>query len=158
MEALYTRIPVSGTFMCASVHVWQVASVSDCDHMDYDPPVSSVHGILQARILEWVAVPSFRGILPIWGSNPHLLCLLHWQAVSLPLVPPGKPLKPSEFSPKWSQPHWFGVQTCPSLNSFLWLQSFLFILFVYPRGLSLLLAQHLICIRRLQICNRSDYS
>ena len=25
------------------------------------------------------------------GSNPHLLCLLHWQAGSLPLVPPGKP-------------------------------------------------------------------
>ena len=26
--------------------------------MDYSPPGSSVHGILQARILEWVAVPS----------------------------------------------------------------------------------------------------
>ena len=25
------------------------------------------------------------------GSNPGLLCLLHWQAGSLPLVPPGKP-------------------------------------------------------------------
>ena len=24
------------------------------------------------------------------GSNPHLLCLLHWQAGSLPLAPPGK--------------------------------------------------------------------
>ena len=24
------------------------------------------------------------------GSNPRLLCLLHWQANSLPLVPPGK--------------------------------------------------------------------
>ena len=32
-----------------------------CDPMDYSPPVSSVHGILQARILEWVAMPSFRG-------------------------------------------------------------------------------------------------
>ena len=27
-----------------------------CDPMDYSPPVSSVHGILQARILEWVAI------------------------------------------------------------------------------------------------------
>ena len=26
------------------------------------------------------------------GSNLHLLCLLHWQAVSMPLAPPGKPL------------------------------------------------------------------
>ena len=31
-----------------------------CDPMDCSPPGSSVHGILQARILEWVAVPSFR--------------------------------------------------------------------------------------------------
>ena len=29
--------------------------------MDYSPPGSAVHGILQARILEWVAVPSSRG-------------------------------------------------------------------------------------------------
>ena len=31
-----------------------------------------------------------RGILPTQGPNPHLLCLLHWQAGSLPLVLPGK--------------------------------------------------------------------
>ena len=29
-----------------------------CDPMDCNPPGSSVHGILQARILEWVAIPS----------------------------------------------------------------------------------------------------
>ena len=34
-----------------------------CDPMDYSPPGSSVHGILQARILERVAVPSS------WGSS-----------------------------------------------------------------------------------------
>ena len=27
-----------------------------CDTMDYSPPGSSIHGILQARILEWVAI------------------------------------------------------------------------------------------------------
>ena len=43
-------------------------------------PGPSVHGILQARILEWVAMPSSRGIFPTQGSNP---CLLHWQADSL---------------------------------------------------------------------------
>ena len=32
-----------------------------CDPVDYCPPGSSVHGILQARILEWVAMPSSRG-------------------------------------------------------------------------------------------------
>ena len=31
-----------------------------CNSMDYSPPGSSVHGILQTRILEWVAMPSSR--------------------------------------------------------------------------------------------------
>ena len=34
-----------------------------CDPMDYSPPSSSLHGILQARILEWVAMPSFYYVL-----------------------------------------------------------------------------------------------
>ena len=32
-----------------------------------------------------------QGIFPTQGSNPCFLCLLHWQAGSLPLVPPGRP-------------------------------------------------------------------
>ena len=32
-----------------------------CDHMDCSPPSSSVHGILQAGILEWVAIIFTRG-------------------------------------------------------------------------------------------------
>ena len=32
-----------------------------CDPRDCSPPGSSVHGILQARILEWVAIPFSRG-------------------------------------------------------------------------------------------------
>ena len=32
-----------------------------CDPMDCSPPSSSVHGILQARIVEWVAMPLSRG-------------------------------------------------------------------------------------------------
>ena len=50
-------------------------------------------GILQARILEWVvAMTSFMGYSHAGDrTHPDLLCLLHWQAGSLPLVPPGKP-------------------------------------------------------------------
>ena len=33
-----------------------------CDPMDCSPPGSSVHGILQARILEWVAIPFSKGM------------------------------------------------------------------------------------------------
>ena len=32
-----------------------------CDPMDCRPPGSSAHGVLQARIMEWVAMPSSRG-------------------------------------------------------------------------------------------------
>ena len=35
--------------------------LTPCDPTDCSPPGSSVHGILQTRILEWVAVPSSRG-------------------------------------------------------------------------------------------------
>ena len=34
--------------------------LTHCDPMDYSPPGSSVHGILQARTLEWVTMPSSR--------------------------------------------------------------------------------------------------
>ena len=44
-----------------------------CDPMDYSLPGSSVHGIFQARILEWVAMASSRGIFPTQGLNPGLL-------------------------------------------------------------------------------------
>ena len=41
-----------------------------CDPMDCSQPGSSVHGILQARILEWVAIPS-PGDLPNPGIKPR---------------------------------------------------------------------------------------
>ena len=41
-----------------------------CDAMECRLPGSSVHGIFQARILEWVAFLFSRGIFPTQGSNP----------------------------------------------------------------------------------------
>ena len=43
-----------------------------CDPMDGSPPGSSVHGILQARILECVAMPS-TGDFPDPGIEPESL-------------------------------------------------------------------------------------
>ena len=62
-----------------------------CDPMDCSLPGSSVHGILQARIQEWVASHSLlQGIFPAQGSNPGLLhcrrildCLSHQRASEL---------------------------------------------------------------------------
>ena len=57
-----------------------------CDPMDYSLPGSSVHGILQSRIQEWVAFPS-PGNLPEPGIKPGSPTL---QADPLPPKPPGK--------------------------------------------------------------------
>ena len=51
--------------------------------MDYSLPRSYVHGILQAEILEWVAI-SYSGGLPNAGIKLASLCLLQWQVGSLP--------------------------------------------------------------------------
>ena len=56
------------------------------DPMDCSPPGSSVHGISQARILDWVTISYSRGIFLTHGSNPRLLHVLHWQADSLSLT------------------------------------------------------------------------
>ena len=59
------------------------------DPMDYSQPGSSVHGLLQARILEWVAMPSSkRSFQPRDGTCASSVSL-HWQEGSLPLMPPG---------------------------------------------------------------------
>ena len=52
-----------------------------CGPVDCSLPVSSVHGISQTRVLEWVAVSFSR------GSNPHLLRLRHWQWILITHTP-----------------------------------------------------------------------
>jgi len=50
-----------------------------CDSatLDCSLPGSSVHGILQARIQKWVAMPSSRGIFLTQGTNPcfYISCI-----------------------------------------------------------------------------------
>ena len=60
-----------------------------CDPVNSSLPGSSVPGISQARILEWVVISS-PGSLPNSGIKPSLLHLLLWRADSLPLTPPEK--------------------------------------------------------------------
>ena len=51
-------------YVCTCTYMYEclVASVvSDSDHVDCSLPGSSIHGILQARISEWVAMLIFRG-------------------------------------------------------------------------------------------------
>ena len=70
-----------------SLKEWSEAKVAQwcltlCDPMDY-----TAHGVLQARILEWVAFPFSRGNLPNPGIGPKSPRL---QADSFPAKPLGK--------------------------------------------------------------------
>ena len=63
--------------ICVCVLVTQSCPIL-CDPMGCSLPGSSVHGILQARILEWVAIPFSRG-----SSQPRELTpsLLHFRQI-----------------------------------------------------------------------------
>ena len=91
------KVKVLVTQLCAAL----------CDPTDCSPPGSSVHGILQARILEWVAIPCSRG-----SSQPRdgiqvsciavafffFYCLSHRESSGQLLIAPErmKPLGQSE--------------------------------------------------------------
>ena len=62
-----------------------------CDPKDCSPPAFSAHG-RQGKNTGVDCHALLQGIFPIQGLNLCLLCLLHWQAGSLPLVPTGKPI------------------------------------------------------------------
>ena len=68
------------TLLMRHVNVWAQLCLTLCDPVDYSPPGSYVHGILQARILEWVAMPSSRG-----SSRPRDQRVL----VRPPVIPAG---------------------------------------------------------------------
>ena len=96
-----------------------------CDPMDYSLPGSSVHGILQARTLEWVAMPFSRG-----SSLPRdwicLFQLLRWQLGSLPLMPLGKPpVSPRVSSNSCPLSQWCYLTISSSAALFFCHQSFL---------------------------------
>ena len=82
--------------MCVCVCVLVTLILTVCDSMDCSPPESSVHGILQARILEWVGISFSRGS-PDPGIEPRSAAL---QVGSLLSEPPGKPHVNGKEAPK----------------------------------------------------------
>ena len=77
-----------------------------CDPMDCSPPSSSVHGIFQASILEWVALSSSRGSsLPrnqTWVSCIECRqTLYHWATWEAPILSPYRFLIPHKAASLW---------------------------------------------------------
>ena len=63
-----------------------------CNPMECSPPGPFAHGDFPGKNTGVDCHALLQGIFPTQGSNLHLLCLLHWQAGSFPLAPPGKSL------------------------------------------------------------------
>ena len=76
------KLRTEGDFVLDGFVGWFVAQscLTLCHPMGCSPPGSSVHGILQARILEWVAISS-SGIFQTQKSNPSLLHLLNGRQI-----------------------------------------------------------------------------
>ena len=93
--------------------------------MDCSPPGFSVHGVLQARLLEWVAISFSRG-----SSQPRdwtwVPCM---QVDSLPSKPPGKPkcLTRVSYFP-YSFIFWFSI-TQPNIENYPYCCFLLLIIF-----------------------------
>ena len=87
-------------------------------------PGSSVHGDSPGKNTGVGCHALLRGTFPTQGSNPHLLCLLHWQEGSLPLAPPGKPIPRVEWVKSLSRVRLFATpwtaayQAPPSMEFF----------------------------------------
>ena len=73
--------------LCARLSEVAQSCPTLCDLMDCSLSGFSVHGIFQARVLEWIAI-SFSRDLPDPGIEPGFPAL---QADALPSEPPGKP-------------------------------------------------------------------
>ena len=93
LQSLHCISSLSSHSLFIIVCVLVTQSCSLCDPMNCSPPGSSVHRILQARILEWVAISSTRG-----SSRPRDQNLIFRVSCIgrrvLPITePPGKPIQ-----------------------------------------------------------------
>ena len=106
---LYLCLTIILILAIIGVHVKSLQSCQTlCDPIDYSPASFSIHGILQARILEWVAISSSKG-----SSWPR-----GWTQVScvggrvFTIEPPWKP-------PNWPY-HLFSLPLFPLSFSWYW--------------------------------------
>ena len=82
--------------------------------LDCSPPGSSVHGISQTRILEWVATPYFRGSSQIRDQS-HVSCFNRWSF--LPLRHQGSPVEHTQVLNKYliTISYWVSITVLDSL-------------------------------------------
>ena len=77
---------------CAVLCLVTQSCLTLCDPIGYSPPGIFLHGASPDKNTGVGCHALLQGIFPTQGSNPRLLCLLYWQAGSLPLVFLGSPI------------------------------------------------------------------
>ena len=78
--------------VCVYMYVCAHTCLAMSDSVVSEPPGSSVHGIFQARILEWVAISSSGDLLDPW-IEPTFLVSLALAGRFFITAPLGKPLQ-----------------------------------------------------------------
>ena len=105
----------------ARVHAKSLQSCPTlCNPMDYSPPGSSVHGILQIRILEWVAMPP-PGALPNPGIESASPVVLHCRWI-LSLWATGEALQLNIISQEKGMKYWYKLQHEWTLKILWWMK------------------------------------
>ena len=108
-----------------------------CDPVDYSPPGSSVHGILQARVLEWVAISFSRGSsqprdrtqvsciagrrFTVWATRKCSISLSRLYYVLSTVLVPRNHTEQNNPLPSWCS--WSSQETGPDEEYLLWLLS-----------------------------------
>ena len=81
-----------------------------CNPMGYSPPGTSIHGVFQARILEWVAIPFSRGSSQSRDQThvSSIFCigkqiLYHWAIQEVPNTSLSFPIQPRSLLHGWAE-------------------------------------------------------
>ena len=89
-EGLRGPLPNTITRALCSVTVVVSDCIDCCNPIDCSPPGSSVHGILQTRIVEWIAMPFSKGSSQPRGQD-RVSCISYIAGRFFTAEPPGKP-------------------------------------------------------------------
>ena len=109
---IYCSARVRKTMLFVKTCIYSSSVSNSLQSRDCSLPGSSVHGISQARVLEWVAFPS-PGDLSDPGNEPRSHAL---QADALPSEPPGKPKFGIKSSEKKVNMLWCMCAVCLTIN------------------------------------------
>ena len=92
-------------FVCVCVCVCVLSCVRLCNPMECRVPGTSVHGIFQSRILDWIVISSSRGCTwpRDWSHVSHVSCTGRW--IFFTTVPPGEALLLRTVFCKWRKLH-----------------------------------------------------